>query len=69
MTEDDKKPESEQQSEEFKTFRAAMKQIVTVRKIDVVKDLPKMFREHKPIKKRMLKKRAKKQELSTDHGQ
>jgi len=31
-------------SEEFKTFRVAVKQIVTVQKIDVVKKLPKMFR-------------------------
>jgi hypothetical protein len=56
------KPKEEQPSEEFKTFRAAMKQILSVPKIEVVKDLPKMFQERlppgKPQKKRKTNKKS-----------
>ena len=51
MTEDDKRPESEKQPEEFKTFRSAKKQAIIVRRIDLANGPPKMFREHKPIEK------------------
>lgn len=51
MSEGDKKPEGEQPSEEFVKFEAAMRQIVTVQKEDIVERLPKMFQERKATTK------------------
>jgi hypothetical protein len=47
MTEDD----DGRTSEEFGRFNGALKQIVAVKKIDSVEELPKMFRERKLAKK------------------
>jgi hypothetical protein len=62
VSHDEEKPETQDPSEEFKTFRAAMKQIVSVQKSDVVKKLPKMFQERvppsKPRKKRKTNKKS-----------
>jgi hypothetical protein len=54
------KTDDEAGSEEFQVFRAAMKQIVSVQKIDVVKKLPKMFQERVPPSKPRKKRRTNK---------
>lgn len=46
---ENEKPKGE--SEEYVKFRRAMQRIVSVKKGDIVEDLPKMFRERKPRKK------------------
>ena len=56
MTEDD----DGRTSEEFVRFNAALKQIVAVKKIEIVEDLPKMFRERKPAKKAARKRATRK---------
>jgi len=45
------------ESEEYMKFEAAMQQILSVRKIDIVDKLPKMFRERKPAKKKAARKK------------
>jgi hypothetical protein len=58
-------PEDERPgSEEYAKFRTAMQDIVAVRKVDIVEDLPKMFRDRKPAKKTAGKKRAAKKARS-----
>jgi hypothetical protein len=62
----EKESDKEAGSEEFKIFRAAMKQIVSVQKIDVVKKLPKMFQERVPPSEPRKKRTAKKKSRSID---
>jgi hypothetical protein len=57
MPEDERPKEQESESEEFVRFKAAMLQIVSVRKEDIIEKLPKMFRERVADAR---KKRAKK---------
>lgn len=39
------------ESKEFAQFEAAMRQILTVHKVDILPALPKMFRERPPAKR------------------
>lgn len=59
MNEDDraKSDARETESEEYMKFKAAMQQILSVKKIDIEHKLPKMFRERKSTTKKTARKR------------
>ena len=59
MTDKEESKSAETESEEFVKFKAAMKQILSVKKIDIEHKLPKMFRERKSTTKTVRKRETK----------
>jgi hypothetical protein len=57
---DEKLKEPQTESEEYIKFKTAMMKIVSVQKAEIVKDLPKMFRERKPPTSKRIKQKVRK---------